>query len=105
MSYYQYHVFFCTNQRPDGEGCCANFNAQAMRDYTKQRCKDLGLHKEGKVRINTAGCLNRCAQGPVVVVYPEAVWYTYVDQEDIDAIIDNHLQQGKPVARLMLDPP
>lgn len=104
MSYYQYHVFFCTNQRPDGESCCANFNAQAMRDYAKQRCKTLGLHKDGKSRINSAGCLNRCTEGPVIVVYPEGIWYTYVDQEDIDAIIESHLQNGQPVERLMLDP-
>ena len=104
MSYYQYHVFFCTNKRANGEACCGQFNAQAMRDYTKQRTKELGLHKEGKCRINTAGCLNRCAEGPVIVVYPEAIWYTYVDQSDIDEIIESHLINGKPVQRLMLDP-
>ncbi|SDZ93252.1 (2Fe-2S) ferredoxin [Thiothrix caldifontis] len=104
MSYYQYHVFFCTNQRADGESCCAQFDAQAMRDYAKQRTKALGLHKDGKSRINAAGCLNRCAEGPVIVVYPEAIWYTYVDQEDIDEIIESHLQHDKPVKRLMLDP-
>lgn len=104
MSYYQYHVFFCTNQRGNGEACCANFDAQAMRDYAKQRTKALGLHKDGKCRINSAGCLNRCAEGPVMVVYPEAIWYTWVDQQDIDEIIDSHLQNGQPVERLMLDP-
>ena len=104
MSYYQYHVFFCTNQRPNGESCCADFNADALRDYAKQRTKALGLNTNGKCRINTAGCLNRCAEGPVLVVYPEAIWYTFVDQEDIDEIIDSHLQNGKPVERLMLDP-
>ncbi len=104
MSYYQYHVFFCINQRANSEACCGQFNAQAMRDYAKQRTKELGLHKEGKCRINTAGCLNRCAEGPVIVVYPEAIWYTYVDQSDIDEIIESHLINGKPVQRLMLDP-
>jgi len=57
----------------------------------------------GKVRINSAGCLDRCAQGPVIVVYPEAVWYTYVDQEDIDEIVESHLAQGKVVERLLID--
>ena len=103
MSFYQYHVFFCTNQRENGESCCADFNSQSMRDYAKQRCKQLGLHKDGKVRINSAGCLNRCELGPVMVVYPEGTWYTWVDQEDVDEIIDSHLVQGKPVERLMLD--
>ena len=104
MSYYQYHVFFCTHQRPAGDACCANFGSAALRDYAKQRIKELDLHKDGKCRINNAGCLNRCAEGPVMVVYPEAIWYTFVDQEDIDEIITSHLQNGQPVARLMLDP-
>lgn len=103
MSYYKHHVFFCTNQRANGEACCEDFQSQAMRDYAKQRCKTLGLHKDGQVRINNAGCLNRCELGPVMVVYPEAIWYTWVDQADMDEIIDSHLVNGKPVERLMLD--
>ena len=102
-SYYQYHVFFCTNQRDDGSQCCQQCNATAMRAHAKQRCKALGLVRSGKVRINTAGCLNRCEHGPVLVVYPEAVWYSYVDQQDIDEIIDQHLVNGQPVERLMID--
>ena len=100
MSYYTHHVFFCTNQREDGSECCQRFGALGLRDYTKQRCKELGLTGEGKVRINTAGCLDRCAEGPVMVVYPEAVWYSYVDQEDIDEIIEQHLTNGQVVERL-----
>lgn len=103
MSFYKNHVFFCTNQRSNGEACCEDFNSQAMRDYAKKRCKELGLHKEGHTRINTAGCLNRCELGPVIVVYPEGTWYTWVDKEDIDEIIDSHLMNGQPVERLMLD--
>jgi (2Fe-2S) ferredoxin len=64
----------------------------------------LGLNGAGGVRINQAGCLDRCAGGPVLVVYPEAVWYTYVDKHDIDEIIHTHLQQGQVVERLRLDP-
>ncbi len=103
MSFYKHHVFFCTNQRTNGESGCGNFNAQAMRDYAKQRCKTLHLHKNGHTRINTAGCLNRCKQGPVIVVYPESTWYTWTDKQDIDEIINSHLVNGKPVERLMLD--
>ncbi len=102
MSYYKYHVFFCTNQREDGGRCCQDFNASAMRDYAKQRCKALGIHEPGKVRINNAGCLNRCAEGPVIVVYPEEVWYTYVDRDDIDEIIEQHLLNGRVVERLII---
>ena len=102
MSFYQHHVFFCTNQREDGAECCASFNAQTMRDYAKKRCKELGIHETGKVRINNAGCLNRCSEGPVIVVYPEGVWYSYVDREDIDDIIEQHLVGGQPVKRLQI---
>lgn len=73
-----------------------------MRDYAKQRMKKLGLTGEGKVRINQAGCLDRCEEGPTCVVYPEGIWYTFVDEEDIDEIIDSHLIEGKPVERLKI---
>lgn len=102
MSYYRYHVFFCTNQREDGSQCCNQCGAQGMRDYLKRRTKELGIAGKGGVRINTAGCLDRCAEGPVIVVYPEATWYTYVDQEDLDEILSEHLLKGQVVERLRL---
>ena len=103
MSHFKYHVFFCTNQRAPGEMCCNSHGAQAMRDHCKNKVKAMGDRIAGRVRINSAGCLDRCAQGPVIVVYPEAVWYTYVDQEDIDEIVESHLAQGKVVERLKID--
>jgi (2Fe-2S) ferredoxin len=63
----------------------------------------LGLSGEGQVRINKAGCLDRCEKGPVAVVYPEGIWYTMVDEHDVDEIIESHIRDGKPVARLMID--
>ncbi len=102
MSYYQYHVFFCTNARADGSQCCARCSAQAMRDYLKKRTKALGLTGKGGIRINSAGCLDRCSDGPVVVVYPEGIWYTYVDSEDIDEVLSEHLMKGRVVERLKL---
>jgi (2Fe-2S) ferredoxin len=73
-----------------------------MRDYAKSRVKALKLAGKGKVRINQAGCLDRCEEGPCVVVYPDAVWYTYVDRTDIDEIIEEHLQHGRIVERLRM---
>ena len=102
MSYYQYHVFFCTNSRSDGRQCCAQCGAQAMRDYLKKRTKELGLTGKGGIRINSAGCLDRCSEGPVAVVYPEGTWYTYVDSEDLDEILSEHLVKGRVVERLKL---
>lgn len=102
MSYYDKHVFFCLNQRDDGRPCCNNHDATAMHAHTKQRVKQLGLSGEGKVRVNKAGCLDRCEQGPCLVVYPDATWYTYVDKQDIDEIIDEHLVHGRVVDRLKI---
>ena len=103
MAYYQHHVFFCTNQHDDGRQSCGDCGARAARDYVKKRCKELGIHGPGRVRINSAGCLDRCEQGPVIVIYPDETWYTYVDHEDLDEIIEQHLQQGRRVERLLLE--
>jgi len=73
-----------------------------MREYAKGRVKELGLSGPGKVRVNQAGCLDRCDEGPCVVVYPEAVWYTYVDRSDIDEIIEEHVKNGRIVERLRM---
>ena len=104
MSYYRRHVFFCTNDRgPDSDRpSCNRCGSQAMRDYAKERVKALGLAGPGQVRVNSSGCLDRCEEGPVCVVYPEGVWYTYVDQHDVDEIIDSHIVDGKPVERLKI---
>ncbi|MGF6815799.1 (2Fe-2S) ferredoxin [Paraburkholderia atlantica] len=104
-SFYKHHVFFCLNQRDPGaeRPSCANCNAQAMQEHAKKRVKQLGLAGPGQVRINKAGCLDRCELGPALVVYPEAVWYTYVDESDIDEIVESHLVNGKIVERLKID--
>ncbi|HWI83756.1 (2Fe-2S) ferredoxin domain-containing protein [Ramlibacter sp.] len=103
-SYYERHIFFCLNQRPNGEACCADHHAQEAFERCKTQVKAAGLNGPGKVRVNKAGCLDRCAAGPVCVVYPEAVWYTYVDRQDIDEIVESHLKNGKVVERLLTPP-
>ena len=100
-SYFKRHIFFCLNQRHNGEACCAQHDAQAAFDHCKKRIKDLGLAGPGQVRVNKAGCLDRCSAGPVAVVYPEGVWDSYVDQADIDEIVEQHLQNGQVVERLL----
>ncbi len=103
MAFYDKHVFFCTNQREDGEDCCNNHGAQKARDYMKSKVKKLGLSGNlNKIRINAAGCMDRCGEGPVIVVYPEGVWYTYVDESDLDEIIEQHLKNGRIVERLKI---
>ena len=100
-SYYERHIFFCLNERSNGEACCAQYQAQAAFDRCKQQVKAAGLAGPGKVRVNKAGCLDRCAAGPVAVVYPEAVWYSFVDLQDIDEIVESHLKNGEVVERLV----
>lgn len=100
MSYFERHVFFCLNRREDGAACCTDHDAEAMFEYTKKKIKSLDLNGQGKIRINRAGCFDRCGEGPLLVIYPEAVWYTFIDQEDLDEIIQSHLVNGVEVTRL-----
>ena len=102
MGYYRHHVFFCLNQRDPPEKCCADAGAVELQKYAKDRVKALGLAGQGGVRVNKSGCLDRCEEGPCVVVYPEGVWYTYVDRSDIDEIVDRHLANGEVVERLRI---
>ena len=102
MAYYERHIFFCLNQRINGESSCADRAAKAGFDHCKARVAAAGHNGKGGVRVNKAGCLDRCAGGPVAVVYPEGTWYTFVDQSDIDEIVDRHLIGGEAVERLEL---
>ena len=90
-----------TSARP-AETAARTTRPTQLRDYAKNRVKALGLAGKGKVRVNKAGCLDRCDEGPVIVVYPEEVWYTYVDKADIDEIIEEHLKHGRVVERLRI---
>lgn len=100
--YYARHIFFCLNERKAGEECCARHQAQEAFDRCKSLVKAAGLSGPGQVRVNKAGCLDRCAAGPVAVVYPEGVWYSYVDAGDIDEIVESHLKNGQVVERLLV---
>jgi (2Fe-2S) ferredoxin len=99
--YYRLHVFCCTNQRAPGHerGCCAGKGAERLRSYMKKRAQELGITD---IRINAAGCLDRCELGPCVVIYPDGVWYSPKNEADIDEIAATHLQKGGRVERLML---
>ena len=78
--YYRHQIFFCLNERKNGEDCCVQHGAHAGFDHCKQRIRDAALAGPGQVRVNKAGCLDRCAGGPVAVVYPQGIWYTFVDR-------------------------
>jgi (2Fe-2S) ferredoxin len=97
------HVFVCLNQRDpsDARGCCAAKDAEAIQSRLKELVHEAGL--KGRVRINAAGCLDQCAHGPTIVVYPEAVWYGHVTLDDVDELFREHVLGGRPVERLRLD--
>lgn len=102
-AYYRRHVFCCTNERPPGDprGCCSEKDAVKLRTYLKNQAKKFGLDD---VRINAAGCLDRCELGPTIVIYPEGIWYTYKTRDDLDEILRVHLIEGGRVERLLLRP-
>jgi len=102
MSYFKQHIFFCTNARTDGRASCQDNNAQELRDYLKKRVKDAKLAGPGGIRINNAGCLDRCGQGPVIVIYPDETWYQYKTKEDLDEIFEQHIKNSKRVDRLLI---
>lgn len=101
MSFYKRHMFICTNLRADGV-CCQHYAAEEKRSQVKQYVKALGLSGQGKIRINSAGCLDRCDEGPVAVVYPDQIWYCYQSLEDLKEIVNNHLVNGIIVERLKI---
>jgi (2Fe-2S) ferredoxin len=101
--FYDVHIFHCTNERPatHKRGSCVAKGSKELCDYMCRRSMALGLKR---IRVNHAGCLNRCELGPTMVIYPEGVWYTYKCEADIDEILKIHVMRGKRVERLMLKP-
>jgi len=102
MTFFTNHIFCCTNRREPGHtrGCCAEKDAEGLRDYMKSRVKALGIQS---TRVNNAGCLDRCELGPCMVIYPEGTWYACKTKDDVDEVIREHLQGGQVVKRLALD--
>ena len=100
--HFERHIFICTNRRDPGnpKGSCAEKGADSVRDELKRQLHDRGL--KGRMRANAAGCLDQCARGVSVVVYPEQVWYGHVTEADVDEIIESHIVGGKPVERLRI---
>jgi (2Fe-2S) ferredoxin len=84
--YYDHHIFFCCNERPEGEKSCGNSGAGAIYKHAKDKVKSMALPE--KVRVNKAGCMGRCDQGPSFVIYPEGLWYHYDTEADVDEILE-----------------
>jgi len=98
MSPFEKHVFICTS----GKVCPVAGGSYALYTRLKDWVKQAGL--ESKIRINQAGCMDQCGNGPMIVVYPDNVWYGAVTTEGADAIFHEHLIGGKPVERFLYHP-
>lgn len=105
MARYQRHVFVCVNERPpdDPKGSCLAKGSAAVRDTLKDELKKRGLARV--VRANNAGCLDACAYGVSMVIYPEGIWYGGVTKEDIPEIIDRTVIEGEVIDRLLIKNP
>jgi len=98
MGQYERHVFVCTS----GDSCPAQGDVEK---YVKTlRAGALAAGKKVEIRVNKAGCFSQCGHGPMIVVYPENVWYHGVQEADLQEILDTHLVGGKPVERLVYAP-
>ncbi len=100
MNGYEKHVFVCENRRASGSGkhSCARFHSAQMRHWLKQQVADHGL--KGKVRINSSGCLGFCHLGPVMVIYPQGIWYTGFTADDLEEIFYESILSDRIIDRL-----
>lgn len=102
MPHLEKHVLVCTNRRdPDNpKGSCAQKGSEAVLERFKKGLHERGL--KGRMRANASGCLDQCARGCVVLVYPEQAWYGGVTVDDVAEIIETHLLGGRLVERLLM---
>jgi (2Fe-2S) ferredoxin len=88
--------------RQNGKQCCSQNGAKELYRYAKDRCRESSMLGESRFGVSESRCLGRCEHGPVIVVYPDDVWYQYFDEEDVDEIIESHLIGGRVVERLKI---
>ncbi|QPJ64122.1 MAG: (2Fe-2S) ferredoxin domain-containing protein [Candidatus Nitrohelix vancouverensis] len=95
-----YHIFICTNERPPGhpKGSCGQSGSREIMNKIDMGIEQRGLF--GKVFLTASSCMGPCSMGPVLVVYPDGVWYSKVTPDDVDEILDQHIGKGEKVERL-----
>jgi len=98
MGQYRCHIFVCTS----GETCPTQGDVEKFVKTLRAGAAMAGKHAE--VRVNKAGCFSQCGHGPMIVVYPDNVWYAGVKESDLQEILDSHILSGVPVKRLVYDP-
>lgn len=97
---YDFHVFVCSNQKPEGKKCCGEDLGTESVKLLREKIR--GKQSERNIRIQRAGCLDLCSKGPAMVVYPEGIFYRFRNQEDLEIIAEEHLINGTPVKSLMI---
>ena len=100
---YQKHLFLCTNERPKDSlrGDCLSYGSMEIRNKFVRLVNQNGL--KGKVRANKSGCLDVCEEGSAVVIYPDNIWYTKVEVQDVDEIFETSILNDGVVKRLSRD--
>jgi len=93
QSYYEKHIFVCENIREEGKRVsCGRAGSKKLKDYLKLKTKELCPDKN--IRINMSGCLDRCEEGPVMVSYPEGVWFSLKTESDIDLFVKEYILEN-----------
>ena len=103
MPRFRKHLFICNNKRSedDPRGSCSEKNSGSLIDYAKKRIHELGL--KGEIRVNKAGCLDACAYGPAMVIYPDDTWYSPKTKNDIEIILEKNIQSDKRAEEFVID--
>lgn len=104
MSRYRLHFLVCTHRRSeeDSRGCCSAKGSEGVLGALRKGIAERGLRRE--LRANSSGCLDQCAAGVSVVVYPEGTWYGGVTESDVEELLDSHILEEQPLRRLRTEP-
>ena len=97
---YDKHIFICTNQKAEGKACCGETSGMELVNKFKEVLRDKGL--QGKVRAQRSGCIDACGNGPALVIYPEGTYYGQVTINDVERIVEQHIQNNQKLADLEL---
>jgi (2Fe-2S) ferredoxin len=97
---YDKHIFICTNQKAEGKSCCGEVRGMELVNKFKEVLREKGL--QGKIRAQRSGCIDACSNGPALVIYPEGTYYGHVTLNDVERIVEQHVQNNQILTDLEL---